>query len=458
MRIVCAILLCLLTACATRPLARDQVRTTQGIVQGITVDGITSYLGIEYARAERWQLPGDAPRWDGVRAHDRPGPACPQMGQDPMVEDCLFLNVFAPSETARDARLPVLIWFHGGGLRAGRGDERMRFLAQDGVLVVSFNYRLGLLGFRDWPGWSARDPRNFGQADMVKALEWVNANAARFGGDAGNITIAGHSAGGMGVQLMMVDPRARGLFQRAISDAGYGSWPFPTAMNPTPEQHSRIRYAALETDLTAAELVARVPYFHLPVVGGSDLPRQPVEAFERGEQARVPYVAGANSYDGFGIVQAAGWTTSTFLGLYADQPALRATYADDFAVSDDQAAARIFGDMRYVFASWATVRAMAGVDQPAYLFHFREPSEGLPGAAHGAQFAGFGPQPFALKDYYLAFIKTGKPMVSGLPAWPAYRDDAPVWMVFDGGATPTDAAMEDKMRVLQELQFPQPIR
>jgi len=299
MRIFLPLLAVALTACSSGSLPDGQVKTTQGVAQGVTSDGLTQYLGIEYASAERWKLPKKGPSWEGVKTFDTFGPACPQEGQAVMVEDCLFLNAFTPEETKSDDKLPVMVWFHGGGFRAGEGGDGPKNFAREGIIVVTFNYRLGLLGFRDWPGWSEKDTRNFGQADMVKALEWVNENIGGIGGDTENITIAGHSAGGMGVQLMMVDPRAKGLFVRAISHAGYGAWPFPEAYNPSDEERARIRYGALEIEARPEALVAKVPYFHLPYIGGSDLPRQPVEVFKSGDQAAVPYMAGANSYDGF---------------------------------------------------------------------------------------------------------------------------------------------------------------
>lgn len=145
---------------------------------------------------------------------------------------------------------------------------------------------------------------------------------AGFGGDNGNITIAGHSAGGMAVQLMLVDPRARGLFHRAISDAGYGTWPFPKAANPSPEERARIRYGNLEVNATLAELVRQTPYYHLPYLGGSDLPQQPIDEFRAGKQAPVAYIAGANSLDGRGTINGAGFTTDSFLSRYEDDLAV----------------------------------------------------------------------------------------------------------------------------------------
>ena len=454
--------LLLLLACATRPasplrVSDDPVATTQGMARGVHRSGVTSYLGIPYAQAERWSLPVEGPAWTGVRRFHTLGPACPQEGQRRMTEDCLFLNVFVPKGTSVGAQRPVLVWIHGGGFRAGQGGESVGRLAQEGLVVVSFNYRLGLLGFRDWAGWTEHDPRNFGQADMVAALRWVHANIAAFGGDPGNVTIGGHSGGGMGVQLMMVDPRARGLFHRAISHAGYGTWPFPRAQNPSAEARASLHIEPLEADARPRELVARVPHFHLPVIGGSDLPEQPAAVFEAGRQAPVPYMAGANSYDGNGTIDGAGYGVAGMMSRYGHDPAVRAAYARDFAVSDHQAMARLFGDMRYVYASWRTVRAMEPLDQPGYLFYYDARSPGAPGAGHGAQYDELlGPGPFALREAWVAFATTGVPAAEGLPPWPAHTAEAPTWMVFSPQAEPVQGKLADRMGVISGLRFPGP--
>ena len=443
------------SACAATPLPNGQVQTSQGIAQGISSNGLIKYLGIEYARAERWELPKSGPKWDDVKTFGNFGPACPQEGQEVMVEDCLFLNIFTPEDVKGTDELPVMVWFHGGGFRAGEGGDGPQNFAREGVIVVTFNYRLGELGFKDWLGWDETDPRNFGQADMVKALEWVNENISGFGGDAENVTLAGHSAGGMGVQLMMVDPRAKGLFHRAIAHAGYGAWPFPKAANPSPELRQRIRYGALETGAMPQEIVEKTPYFHLPYIEGADLPRQPVEIFKSGDQADVPYMAGANSYDGSGTLQGAGFKAESFLAPYKTEALVQIAYDEDLAVSDTQTAARLFGDMRYVYSSWQTARYMKTVDKPGYLFYYDKPSDGAPGAYHGAQYEDlFGQAEFPMKRYYLNFIKTGNPNGEGLPQWDYYGGNSLQWMIFNPEAEPSRSPLTKRMQVIETLEFP----
>ena len=378
--------------------------TAQPVPQG---ESPTRWLGIEYATAERWQLPVANADWAADAPFDAEGPACPQAGQSVMVEDCLFLNVFAP-EGAKD--LPVLVSIHGGGFIAGAGGTAAESFTRDGLVVVTFNYRLGQLGFHDWPGWSESDPRNFGQADMVAALEWVQDNIRAFGGDPDAVTIMGHSAGGMGVQLMMVDERAQPLFARAFSHAGYGSWPFPEAFNPDAETRTRIRYGALRTDMAAETLVGEITAYHLPYTDAPHLKVQPEALFG---STRKPFVAGANSFDGAGTLRGAGFTPETLLERI-DSPALRAAYADDFAVSDEQAAQRIFGDMRYLYSSMRAAEGFGG-----HLFLYDAARPGAPGAYHGQQYDSvLSGEPSAFRDAVVSFAKTGD------PGWPRVADGA----------------------------------
>lgn len=360
-----------------------------------------SHLGIEYATAQRWELPVVNTDWKNAAPFDTMAPACPQDGQAVMIEDCLFLNVFA-SSTAK--RAPVLVWFHGGGFRAGFGGDGPKTFVDDGIVVVTFNYRLGKLGFHDWAGWDENDPRNFGQADMVAALDWVQKNIAEFGGDPKDVTLAGHSAGGMGVQLMLTDTRANGKYARAWSHAGYGSWPVPKAYNPSPEERARIRFGALETARSATEIVAQTPFFHLPYIDAPYLREQPSALWKTRRIADVPVVAGWNSYDGAGTLGGAGFSVQDFIKR-VDSPKIRAAYASDFAISDTQAAQRIFGDMRYGVSSLELSNRAEG-----WSFYYDNKESGAPGAYHGQQYEGlFNGMPSDFRNALLQFIQTGSP-------------------------------------------------
>ena len=386
---------CLAFACKAEP-------PPEPVSDGIIADGVVSHLGIEYAVAERWKLPELNESWEAAAGFTKFGPACPQKGQAVMTEDCLFLNVFAP-EDAKNA--PVLIWFHGGGFIAGQGGSGPKTFADDGVVVLTFNYRLGRLGFHDWLGWDENAPRNFGQADMVAALEWVQANIERFGGDPKDVTLMGHSAGGMGVQLILTDPRAEDKFSRAWAHAGYGAWPFPKALKIMPEVDARINYGGPGTDIPAADIVAQTPFYHLPYTDAPFLREQPAGLWDKGKAVDIPIVTGWNSYDGAGTLGGAGFSVEGFLKRI-DSPEIRAAYADDFAVSDTQAAQRIFGDMRYGVSSLE----LAENAKKGWVFYYDARQGSAPGAYHGQQYDElFGGVSSDFRTALLSFIKTGNP-------------------------------------------------
>ena len=218
------------------------VTVNTGSLAGKTVGAITQYLGIPYASppvgALRWRAPQPAARWSGVRDATQFGSGCPQPGNyfglHSENENCLFLNVYAPAVTTQHqvGKRPVLVWIHGGGLWLGEGnDYDPSQLAANGAIVVTFNYRLGALGFLAHPALANRpggSAGNYGFMDQQAALRWVHRNISAFGGDPYNVTIAGESAGGTSVLAQVASPGARGLFQRAIVESG------DFALNQTP--------------------------------------------------------------------------------------------------------------------------------------------------------------------------------------------------------------------------------
>jgi para-nitrobenzyl esterase len=221
--------------------AADQpvVQAPAGALRGVEQDGLKVFKGVPYAAAPvgalRWKPPVAAPTWSGVRDALDFGAACHQPKPRPggiyssplkaMSEDCLSLNIWAPEKIKK---APVLVWIHGGSLIAGASSEGMydgAALAKQGLVVVSINYRLGVLGYMAHPELSAESPDhvsgNYGLLDQIAALRWVQKNIAAFGGDPGNVTIAGESAGGLSVMYLMASPPARGLFHKAIAQSAY---------------------------------------------------------------------------------------------------------------------------------------------------------------------------------------------------------------------------------------------
>lgn len=453
MRLIYLITLLFLAACGPK-LEPGQVMTSQGIVEGKTEQGLTAYLGLKYAAAERWAAPIPAPKAKGVTKADTFGPSCPQAGQGEigaqmLTEDCLYLNVFTPEGAAADSGYPVMVVFHGGGFIAGAGGSNGAVLARDGVVVVTLNYRLGALGFYDYAGWNEGDIRNFGLLDQVEALKWVKANIKSFGGNPDDVTIAGHSAGGMSVQLMMVNPKAKGLFHKAIARAGYANWPFRKAANLTAEQLAAARLQSLESlkETPLKDLLASTPNYVLPFTGTPQIPAQPIDIFRAGGAAKVPYISGANSYDGNGVLYGAGFTPESFLALYGeDLDTVKTLYAGDFKTSDEQAAQRLFGDTRYLISARETVRAQNENGGPAWLYYVNAAVPNMPGTPHGAENSLiWSPNTNPMKKYWLNFIRTGSPNSSDLPVWERHIAGKDKWMMFDPMPKPASDLLVEKL-------------
>lgn len=237
-----ALALALALAAPAAAHAQGIVSTTLGDVKGAVQDGAAAYLGIPYAAppvgANRWREPQPATPWQGVRDASHYGPACQQgvpaawgpytdefLSTGPLSEDCLTLNVWKPRKPA--AKLPVLVFIHGGGFGGGSGTMPIYAgakLAAQGAVVVTINYRVGVLGFLAHPALTAESPMgssgNYGLLDQIAALQWVKANAVRFGGDPANIAVSGESAGAASVADLMISPLTKGLFAKAIAFSG----------------------------------------------------------------------------------------------------------------------------------------------------------------------------------------------------------------------------------------------
>jgi len=296
------------------------VRTDDGAVRGMTAGTLDEFLGIPYAAPPtgnlRWRPPQPPAEWQGIRDATQFGPSCPQPPSlsvpGPFSEDCLYLNVYTPTlpggDEGGDGRLPVLVWIHGGGLTqdAGRNYDPAK-LAADGVVVVTINYRLGALGFLAHPALASRPggpAGNYGLMDQQAALRWVQDNIEAFGGDPGNVTIAGESAGGLSVLAHLVSTGSRGLFQKAIVESGafaLNQQPLATAEAAgeafataagCPGQSAQT--AACLRNLPVANLVT--PNFvEIPgVVDGKVLTEPIGTALAAGRFAHVPVLNGTN--------------------------------------------------------------------------------------------------------------------------------------------------------------------
>ena len=326
-RVRTTLALALLAALSANAAESPVVRAPAGAARGEASADIHIFRGLPYAASTagpmRWKPPAPAPVWQGTRDATKFGPACFQpkprtasIYADPpaeMSEDCLSLNIWTPAN-ARNT--PVMVWIHGGSLISGSGSETMydgTALANQGIVVVTINYRLGVLGYLALPELSAESPDhvsgNYGTLDQIEALRWVKRNIASFGGNPNDVTVAGESAGGLSVLYLLASPLAHGLFHKAILESSY--------MVSTPELHdARFGHESAESSGTqmqtrlkvhdlaglramdAAAITEQAPGTGFAPFGNIDghvLTRQLVDVFDRGEQAHVPVLVGFNS-------------------------------------------------------------------------------------------------------------------------------------------------------------------
>jgi len=293
------------------------VQTISGSVRGHANANYTEWLGIPYAAAPvgdlRWRAPQAAPKWSGVRDASNAGNGCVQgTGWDPgyeeptLTEDCLYINVYRPHAASADAKLPVFLWIHGGGLRGGAGfdTDPRKFVSLGNVVFVTFNYRLSALGFLAIPALTAEDRDavgNYGLLDQQAAIRWVHENIANFGGDPEQVTIAGQSAGASSVCSQLASPSNKGLFVRAFHQSGGCS-----SISIAEAESAGAGFAAVlgcENAANAAtclrgksatEILAAYDKVRISstVFGGGHFPLHPAEAIRSGAFNRVPIVMG----------------------------------------------------------------------------------------------------------------------------------------------------------------------
>jgi carboxylesterase type B len=456
------------------------VATDKGQLEGRTTGAVDQWLGIRYAKpptgARRWAPPEPAESWTGVRGALSYGSRCTQLasGNGPRVdsEDCLYLNVYAPSVIPAGKKLPVLFMIHGGGLLNGAGDQHdgSQLAQSDGIIVVSVNYRLGPFGLLTLPGLAGSQTEgNFSLLDQEAALRWTAANIAAFGGDPSKVTIAGESAGGQAVCSLLASPPAKGLFSGAIMESG--SCRGNSRATAEAESLAFAKAAGCPTAATAATCLRGkdeatllsasanyVPIFY--TYGGADLPASPLQAIASGRFNQVPILMGDNHDEGrlfttgyahYTSEQYKQFVTDSF-GTLAPQVLARypwsaypsrytAAYAIGALLTDSWLYGGIGGcGARQVASSLAK-------STPVFFYQFDDrhppaPSGGLPGfqfgAAHSLELSYLWPS-FAngnslaaeftpaqqelsrqMVAYWGAFTKSGSPDKAGLPGWPAH--------------------------------------
>lgn len=453
------------------PVAAQQVAVDSGAVVGAALDGVTSFKGIPYAAppvgALRWSAPAPVQPWSMPRDATAYGPDCMQNplpgikpGERPMSEDCLTLNIWTP-KLAKGAKLPVMVWIHGGGFVGGSGtlpETDGSLLAKRDVVIVSFNYRLGRFGFFAHPALS--EGGNWGLMDQIAALKWVQRNIAAFGGDPARVTIFGESAGGESVSRLMASPAAKGLFAGAIVASGGGRDDWPTladaqakgqafAARAGAADPAALRALPAETVLGSIALMSKEDdRYSGPITDGTIVPGNAGAIFAAGKQARIPYIIGSND-DELGFIPApframVNGPVEKALGSAA--AGVKAAYA-----SEDEANRRLGGDAIFAEPALAFGLSQARAGAPTFLYRFGYVAEGQRkpdvGAVHASdiafQFGNLAPDATAadrtaaklIGDYWTNFAKTGDPNGKGLPAWSRLDPAAPQLLSIGVAAT-----------------------
>ncbi len=459
-------------ACATA----ESVAVEGGNLQGVVADGVRVYKGIPFAAPPlgplRWRAPQAAPGWPGIRVADHFSAVCPQVGSyppesapEPTSEDCLYLNIWTPLEAAAKP-LPVMVWIYGGALQNGSASTPL--YAGDGfakrdVILVTINYRLGVLGFLALNSLSKESVAgvsgNYGLLDQIAALQWVQRNIGAFGGDARRVTIFGQSSGSISVSALVGSPLAKGLFERAIGESGglFEPLDLSPGFSLAGAEDSGRQFAQRQGVSTLAQLRAKsvsdllsTPFDAHFVVDGYVLKESPFDAYQRHAQNDVDVMVGSNADEGQLFLQKKNVTVANFKDvLDADFPAPLVWLLHPNPGKTDSearlAAAAIEGDMRFRWDMWRWAR-LAAQDGKKHVYYYefaRAPPfpsgnryHGL-GATHGMEmpyvFDHLDQQevPWTAKDrglaavlaeYWANFAKNGDPNGPGLPLWPSFTD------------------------------------
>lgn len=468
------------------------VRVSGGLVSGVPGrdPSVTVFKGLPFAAPpvgdQRWRAPKPVAAWQGVRKADTFGNSCMQsivderkpwtyefMTHTAVSEDCLYLNVWTPAKAASEKR-PVYVYIYGGGNTEGSGAVPAydgEGLARKGIVLVTVNYRLGVLGFFTHPELTkesgTHSSGNYALLDLIAALHWVHDNIAAFGGDPANVTIGGQSAGASNTHSLTASPLAKGLFHRAIAESG-SSFSTAPARTLADQEAVGVKFAEAKGARSLAELRAlswkdltapiappanaAAPSFRFGVVvDGHVLTASVSDTFAAGKQNDVPTLTGANKHEG-------GATPHPDVTADAFQKQARQRFgelADEFlslypAATDEQARVAqnesSWDQARVSMYLWATNRARTARTKAfTYFWDHALPGPDVEkyGAFHTSEVPyvmntlAMSTRPFTdadhqiadrLSSYWVNFIKTGDPNGKGLPDWPAVAKDRAMTM------------------------------
>ncbi|HZY79562.1 MAG TPA: carboxylesterase family protein [Cyclobacteriaceae bacterium] len=473
------LLITLCVACSKNDGVSTQVKTKAGIVEGVASQtGVISFKGIPFAAPPvgdlRWKEPQAVQPWEGVKKTDAFGPS-PMQGtprpfymwskeflipDEPISEDCLYLNVWTPAKTVHD-KVPVFVWIYGGGFNSGGSAVPIydgEALASKGIVFVSINYRVNTFGFFAHPGLSKESVHgvsgNYGLLDQIAALKWIQENITAFGGDPSNVTIGGQSAGSMAVVSLVASPLAKGLFNKAIAQSGAGllkgspSAKFYRDLGEAETEGAKAAGDSLSVadlrKMTSQEVFDKIKVRNGPIVDGYVLPESLPAIFQNKKENDVALLTGWNEEEGFMFgppKTAAEFTASIRQDYGADGTELLRYYPannDAEAMASQLALSRdiIFGGPNYVLAN-----TMSEQGKKVFVYRF---TKKVPGLGEFAKFGAFhtGEVPYMMNDlkfsdrpwqpvdhelantmstYWVNFVKTGDPNGEGVPEWPGYN-------------------------------------
>lgn len=473
-----------------------QVKTNNGILEGVNESGIWIFKGIPFAQPPvgnlRWKEPQAAKNWDGVRKANEFGPRAMQrpifsdmnFRSNGVSEDCLYLNVWSPAKSASD-KLPVLVYFYGGGFIAGDGSEYRydgESMARKGIVAITVNYRLSIFGFFAHPELTKESPHhasgNYGLLDQSVALQWVQQNISAFGGDPRKITIAGESAGSYSVSAQMASPLSKNIIAGAIGESGslLGK---QSTVSLSEAENSGVQFAkSIGAESLAAlratpaeqllEATSKPGTSRFSVdIDGYFLPKSPMQIFALGEEAHVPLLVGWNSEE------------NNYRSILGKDSAIQENYtkavqklygenADGilkvYKASNDESVKQVATDLasdRFIgFSTWKWSDMQSKTSgKPVFRYMYARarpalrPTQGIDvagpaasGASHSAEIEyamgnlstnrvyDWQPEDYKVSEiiqaYFVNFIKTGNPNGVGLPIWPAVKSGKPAELMY----------------------------